>query len=102
MQASPIITYTAEWCHVEKPCEPGRKIRGRSVAAAWNFFAYSDCQGRHCDGTILLNQGLLKSNQNRKKERLTIKSQVFEGRKTEEISQTTAAFDKQHSSAGNG
>ena len=36
------------------------------------------------------------------KERLTIKSQVFEGRNPEEISQTTAAFDKQHSSAGIG
>jgi len=34
--------------------------------------------------------------------RLTIKSQVFEGRNPEEISQTTAAFDKQHSSAGIG
>ena len=33
------------------------------------------------------------------KERLTIKSQVFEGRNPKEVSQTTAAFDKQHSSA---
>ena len=32
-------------------------------------------------------------------ERLTIKSQVFEGRNPKEVSQTTAAFDKQHSSA---
>ena len=32
-------------------------------------------------------------------ERLTIKSQVFEGRNPEEIVQPTAAFDKQHSSA---
>ena len=31
--------------------------------------------------------------------RLTIKSQVFEGRNPEEIVQPTAAFDKQHSSA---
>ena len=35
-------------------------------------------------------------------ERLTIKSQVFERRNPEKISQTTAAFDKQHSSAGIG
>ena len=33
------------------------------------------------------------------KERLTIKSQVFEGRNPKEVLQTTAAFDKQHSSA---
>jgi len=37
-----------------------------------------------------------------KRGRLTIKSQVSEGRNPEEISQTTAAFDKQHSSAGIG
>ena len=32
--------------------------------------------------------------------RLTIKSQVIEGRNRETKSQPTAAFDKQHSSAG--
>ncbi len=35
-------------------------------------------------------------------ERLTIKSQVFEGRNPEEIFHSTAAFDKQHLSAENG
>ena len=35
-------------------------------------------------------------------ERLTIKSQAFERGNSKEISQATAAFDKQHSSAGIG
>ena len=42
---------------------------------------------------------MIHSGQGQTIERLTIKSQVFEGRNPKEVSQTTAAFDKQHSSA---
>ena len=47
-----------------------------------------------------MSQEFIKSYYKSITKRLTIKSQVFEGEKTKKISEPTAAFDKQHSSAG--